>query len=142
MLISKLSLAYHWIILVVSIKFSTKSILGNFENIYKSNSNIWNHNCKALPQPTITCSKLIIKTLERCEICSKLTIKTQWRRSGVFIVNLENISHFALGFLLLTLGSQMPGGTLFKRIWRYCYLYFGTGFMYPLESWTDCAVLG
>ena len=142
MLVSKLSLAYHWIILVVSIKFSTKSILGNFENIYKSNSNIWNHNCKALPQPTITCSKLIIKTLERCEICSKLTIKTQWRRSGVFIVNLENISHFALGFLLLTLGSQMPGGTLFKRIWRYCYLYFGTGFMYPLESWTDCVVLG
>ena len=32
----------------------------------------------------------------RCEICSKLTIKTserrQWRRSGVFIVNFEHIS--------------------------------------------------
>ena len=33
----------------------------------------------------------------RCEICSKLTIKTperrQERRSGVFIVNFEHISH-------------------------------------------------
>ena len=33
----------------------------------------------------------------RCEICSKLTIKTperlrQWRRSDVFIVNFEHIS--------------------------------------------------
>ena len=40
------------------------------------------------------------------EICSKLTIKTlerrQWRRSGVFIVNFEQISHIALLFLLLT----------------------------------------
>ena len=34
--------------------------------------------CRAAnkPQPAITCSKLIIETLEqRCEICSKLTIK-------------------------------------------------------------------
>ena len=32
----------------------------------------------------------------KCEICSKLTIKTpeqcQWRRSGVFIVNFEHIN--------------------------------------------------
>ena len=43
----------------------------------------------------------------RCEICSKLTIKTpewhHWRRSGVFIVNFEHISHILLVFLLLTL---------------------------------------
>ena len=43
----------------------------------------------------------------RCEICSKLTIKIperrHWRRSGVFIVNFEHISHLALVFLLLTL---------------------------------------
>ena len=40
----------------------------------------------------------------RCEICSKLTIKTpeQWRRSGVFIVKFEHISHLLM-FLLLTL---------------------------------------
>ena len=46
-------------------------------------------------------------TRTRCEICSKLTIKTserrQWRRSGVFIVNFENIPHLPAVFLLLTL---------------------------------------
>ena len=46
-------------------------------------------------------------TRARCEICSKLTIKTPerryWRRSGVFIVNFEHISHLVLMFLLLTL---------------------------------------
>ena len=46
-------------------------------------------------------------TRTRCEIYSKLTIKTperrQWRRSGVFIVNFEYISRLALVFLLLTL---------------------------------------
>ena len=68
-------------------------------------------------QPEITCSKLTTETLEqevnnrntrtRCEICSELTIKTakrrQWRRSGVFIVNFEHISHLVLVFLLLAL---------------------------------------
>ena len=48
-------------------------------------------------------------TRTRCEICSKLTINTperrQWRRSGVFIVNFEHISHLALVFLLLTLNK-------------------------------------
>ena len=46
-------------------------------------------------------------TRARCEICSKLTIKTperhHWRRSGVFIVNFEHISHLVLVFLLLIL---------------------------------------
>ena len=48
-------------------------------------------------------------TRTRCEICSKLTTKTperrQWRRSSVFIVNFEHISHFVLVFLLLTLNK-------------------------------------
>ena len=36
-----------------------------------------------------------------CEICLKLTIKTpERRRSGVFIVNFEHISHLALVFQL------------------------------------------
>ena len=43
----------------------------------------------------------------RCGICSKLIITTperlHWRRSGVFIVNFEHISHFVRVFLLLTL---------------------------------------
>ena len=46
-------------------------------------------------------------TRTRCEICSKLTIKTpEWRqrhRSGVFIVNFEHTLHLVLLFLLLTL---------------------------------------
>ena len=46
-------------------------------------------------------------TRTRCEICSKLIIKTperrHWRRSGFFIVNFEHISDFILVFLLLTL---------------------------------------
>ena len=46
-------------------------------------------------------------TITRREICSKLTIKIpeerQCRRSGVFIVNFEHISHLVLVFPLLTL---------------------------------------
>ena len=46
-------------------------------------------------------------TRTRCEICSKLTIKTPkrrwWRCSGAFIVNFEHASHLFLVLLLLTL---------------------------------------
>ena len=46
-------------------------------------------------------------TRTRCDVCSKLTIKTlerrHWRRSSVFIVNFERISRLVLVFLLLTL---------------------------------------
>ena len=46
-------------------------------------------------------------TRTRCELCTKLTIKTperrQWRRSGVFIINFVHISHLVLVFPLLTL---------------------------------------
>ena len=48
-------------------------------------------------------------TRERCEICSELTIETpeqrQWRRSDVFILNFEHISHLFLVFLLLPLNQ-------------------------------------
>ena len=48
-------------------------------------------------------------TRTRCEICSKLTIKTpqrpQWGRSSVFIVRFEHISHLFLVLLLLTLSK-------------------------------------
>ena len=65
--------------------------------------------CKVIKisQQTLTCIKSIIETLNRCEIFSKLTIKTptrlHWRCSGVFIVNFEYISHPFLVFLLLSL---------------------------------------
>ena len=49
-------------------------------------------------------------TRTRCEIYSKLTVKTpercqrrHWRRSGNFVVDSEHISHHSLVFLLLTL---------------------------------------
>ena len=45
-------------------------------------------------------------TRTRYEICSKLTIKIQndaRRRSGIFIVNFEHVSHLVLVLLLLTL---------------------------------------
>ena len=48
-------------------------------------------------------------TRKRCEICSKLTIKTpgrrHWSRSGVFIVNFKYVSHLFLGVLWLTLNK-------------------------------------
>ena len=55
----------------------------------------------------------------RCEICLKLTIKKperrSWHRSGVLIVNFEQISHLFLVFLLLTLSRSMPAGLLFPQ---------------------------
>ena len=50
-----------------------------------------------LSQPASTCSKLTIKTLERRQ-----------RRSCVFIVNFEYVSHLVLVYLLLTLRREMP----------------------------------
>ena len=68
-------------------------------------------------------------TTTRCEISSKLTIKTpkrrHWRRSDVFIVDFEHISHLVLLFLLLTLNMQMPTGLgliqLFTSIHKFSY---------------------
>ena len=44
-----------------------------------------------IPQPALKCSKLKIETLEW----------RQWRRSAIFIINFEHISHLVLVFLLL-----------------------------------------
>ena len=45
-------------------------------------------------------------TRTRCEVCSKLTIKTPerryWRHSGVFIVNFEYISHLVLALVQMS----------------------------------------
>ena len=53
-------------------------------------------------------------TRTRCEISSQLTVMTPegsiWRRSGVFIVNVEHITYLVLGFLLSTLSRKMPPG--------------------------------
>ena len=73
-------------------------------------------NLEKLTPTNIYLSKVNDKnTRKRCEICSKLTIKTperrHWRRSGVFIVNFEHISHLFLVFSLLTLNKYMLAGT-------------------------------
>ena len=50
-----------------------------------------------------------INTSKRCEIFSKLTIKTperrHWRGSGLVSINFEHILHIFLAFLLLTLNK-------------------------------------
>ena len=53
-------------------------------------------------------------TRKRCKICSKLIIKApeRRRRSGVFIVNFEHISHLFLVFLFLALNWSMLAGEL------------------------------
>ena len=54
-------------------------------------------------------------TRKMCEICSELTIKTpewrQWRRSSVFIVNFEQISHVVMVFPLLYWTSKCRLGS-------------------------------
>ena len=52
-----------------------------------------------LNKPAFTCSKLTIETLEQ----GVKYVQNHWRRSGVFNVNFEHISHLVLRFLLLTL---------------------------------------
>ena len=60
-------------------------------------------------QSALTCSKLIIDTMEH-------GVKYG---CSVFIVNFEHISHLVLVFLLLNLSRQMPTGELqFVRIWK------------------------
>ena len=44
------------------------------------------------------------------KVNNKDTLRLQWRRSSVFIVNFEYISHLVLVFLLLTLNIQLPAG--------------------------------
>ena len=67
-----------------------------------------------LTQPAITCSKLTVEALEqRCEICSKLTIKPpkrrHWRRFGVFIVNFEHISHLCFSVSIVNFEQVNAG---------------------------------
>ena len=61
---------------------------------------------RLITQPAFTCSKLIVKTLKvwkRSKSTTKTPKRRHWRRSGVFIVKFEHISHLLLVFLLLIL---------------------------------------
>ena len=69
-----------------------------FKNLFSLNSillikDIIRINLNVASQPAFTYSKLTIEIPER----------RHWRRSGVFIVNFEHISHFVLVCILLTL---------------------------------------
>ena len=54
-----------------------------------------------------------ISTRTRCEICSKLTIKTpewcQWRRSGVFIVNFDCILQLCSNVSIVNFENVIAG---------------------------------
>ena len=74
----------------------------------------WITNFREATQPTFTCSKLVIETLEQmCEICSKLTIKTpkrrQWHHFGVFIVKFEHISHLSYSVSVVNFEHEVAG---------------------------------
>ena len=71
--------------------------------LYTLDNNIYTR--KSFPTNTDLFMVNNSNTRKRCEICSKLTMKTPERRSTVFIVNFEHISHLFLVFLLLTLNK-------------------------------------
>ena len=64
-------------------------------------------------------------TRTKCEICSKLTLKTpkqcHWRPYGVFIVNFEYFSHLVQVFLLLILNMQLLTGIRQHKLLMYSY---------------------
>ena len=69
-----------------------------YEGMLPWDSNIcFRPNIQKVSHPAFTCWKLTIETLEEGVNYS------QYRRSGVFIVKFEYISHLLLVFLLLTL---------------------------------------
>ena len=80
---------------------------------------------KSNTRPVFTYSKLNTRT--RCKICSKLTIKTperrHWRRSSVFIVNFEDISHLVLVLLLATLNMEFPEGKGLELVSLPCFVH-------------------
>ena len=90
-------------------------------------------------------------TRRRCEIYSKLTIKTperrKWRHSGVFIFNFEYISHFILVFLSIVNFEHAINDCVVYRIklvmvsWdSFCELLFTShcwffDIMFKFEDW-------
>ena len=94
----------------ISIISKWRSIFFNYElNIWKRGIKFRSRNHQNVNNPAgIYLLKVNNRnTRTRCEMCSKLTIKTlerrYWRRSGVFIGNFERISHLVPVFLMLTL---------------------------------------
>ena len=97
-------------------------------------------------QQTITCSKLTIGTLEKIDMRSKFTIKTpersQWSRSGVFIVNFEHISHLFLVFLLWTLSMYLFAGIGTFIFWKLSFIAFSNFQLLTLDLQTHFGEYG
>ena len=111
---------------LVNVLFTLNPLSGSrttaFTWIKNEKSDVMRHTNESLHHSPFPVSISLFKVNKRntrtgCEICSKLIIKAperrQWRRSGVFIINFEHISHLVLVFLLLTLRSQMPTGLIY-----------------------------
>ena len=82
----------------------------------------------------LTCSKWTnSNTRKKCEMCSKLTTKTQqrhyWHHSGVFIVKFEHILLIFLVLRLLTLNRQMFAGSIKHLFTTYNPLYLSESLM-------------
>ena len=60
-----------------------------------------------------------------------------WRRSGIFIVNFEYISHLVLVFLLLTLRRQMPTGKYIRPSFKVCWMWI---VLWIKLSWHSCSM--
>ena len=81
-----------------------------FHSISSANNQVetWGTNlkfrCNPFPAKIFLVQSPQWNTRRKCEICSKLTIKTpeqrHWRCSGVLNVNFEHVSHLFLMFLL------------------------------------------
>ena len=86
-------------------------------------------------QTAMTCNPAYIylfkvnnrNTRKKCEIYLKLTTKAPERRkSDVFIVNFEHISHLFLVFLLLTLNKQMLARKVSNDLFYWANLFLQT----------------
>ena len=89
---------------------------------------------KAISKLTFTCSKSKETLEKRCEICSKLIIKSpeqrHWRRSGGFIVNFEHILQIFRVFLLLKLNKEVLAGMELKVSYTYILNLFSYTYWY------------
>ena len=98
-----------WLNFVEGNLWFTVNIWGKYTNWSHHRSMIFLFNYMLVYFTNIPAGVYLLKvnnrnTRKRCEICSKLTMKIpERRRSGIFTVNFEHISHLFLVFPLLSL---------------------------------------
>ena len=104
---------------------TTKSYFSDSKNLLR----VYKKNSRTRPKKISVASFLYYSWFSKNPVAKQYTSKLivvsmlhillililHWRRSGVFIVNFEHISHVALVFLLSTLNMQLPAGTW---IWK------------------------